>query len=71
MSHASERHPVLGWDRDLNSELQLCSLCEHAIPEDAVPLTIFGGDRPDGDCYAWIYCDDCTDVVLIATKGRP
>lgn len=67
MTAPGHRHPVFGTDCDMNAEPQLCSLCDKPIPEESVPLMLFGAERPDGDCYAWVYCDGCSLTVLMAS----
>lgn len=67
MSAPGIRHPVFGLDCDLGTEPQLCSRCDKPIPEEDVPLIVFGDKRPDGDCFAWVYCDLCTVVVLLTS----
>lgn len=64
MSAPAIRHPVFGVDCDLNREPQLCSLCDAPIAEEDVPLQLFGGQRPDGDTFAWVYCDLCAPKIL-------
>jgi hypothetical protein len=64
------RHPTFGTDCDINREPQLCSLCDAPIAEDDVPLQLFGGKRPDGDVFAWVYCDQCSVSILTLTTRR-
>ncbi len=65
----AERHPVCGQDRQLRDDPQLCSVCDAEIPEEAVPLMMFGPPLPGGDCLAWVYCDDCAGGVIDALRG--
>jgi hypothetical protein len=58
------RHPTLGHDRQLREQPLLCSLCDAAIPEDHVPLMIFGPDR-GRDTLAWVYCEACEGQVFL------
>lgn len=70
MSAPGIRHPVLGTDCDLNRDPQLCSLCDAPVGE--VPIMVFGGARPDGDDFAWVYCEPCGEIVMtiMLTMGR-
>jgi hypothetical protein len=56
----------LGTPRQLRHLPQRCSICNREIEENAVPLMLFGPDRPDGDCDAWVYCDPCGKPILTA-----
>jgi hypothetical protein len=56
-------HSVLG--RSFEGRTDTCSKCGHAIPEDAVPLMLFGGGRSG---LMWVYCEDCEGVLLKLTQ---
>lgn len=53
-------HPVLGRSFE-GGPFDACSKCGHEIPEEAVPLILFGGG-PSG--LSWCYCEDCEGSVL-------
>jgi hypothetical protein len=54
-------HPVLGFTRDMCAEPLACSLCGHEIPEDHIPLMLFG---PGNDEWAYCYCSKCDTDML-------
>jgi hypothetical protein len=56
--------PTDHWHIRLNDGT--CSRCRKEVPDDDVPLMLFGAADNEGDCDMLIYCEAC----LAGAEGR-
>ena len=54
-------HPTLGISRPDGEWPRRCSKCAAEVPEDEVPLILFGGEQPSGHVPMWVIGDCCMD----------
>ena len=44
-----------------NGATDTCSKCGHTIPEEHVPLILWGGESHE---LMWVFCEACDDAIL-------
>jgi hypothetical protein len=67
-------HPTLGVSRPDGEHPHRCSKCSQTIPEDAVPLILWGRES-FGHMPMWVYCDGCygdalRDLRALKVEGK-
>jgi hypothetical protein len=64
-------HPVLGIDRPDGECPKRCSKCSIDIPDEHVPLMLFGVVPNTGRTRLFVYCAECEEPIwpYLNTRG--